>query len=109
MSYWIRSQIIKHACIAMNDIVGNTEVLKKLQPEDFVTDLFGLPTVTDIIRELDKPGRDPRPEFKTANFKDDVQSLKDLKVGMKLSFHYQVLLMKFLNWLDALLNLQKIV
>ena len=68
----------------MNDIVGDTEVLQKLKPEDFVTDSFGLPTITDIISELDKPGRDPRPEFKTANFKDDVQSLKDLKVGMIL-------------------------
>lgn len=83
-AYPVVSSIVEHASIAMNDIVGNTEVLKKLKPEDFVTDIFGLPTVTDIISELDKPGRDPRPEFKTANFKDDVQSLKDLKVGMIL-------------------------
>jgi len=83
-AYPVVNSIVEHACIAMNDIVGNTEVLKKLKPENFVTDLFGLPTVTDIISELDKPGRDPRPEFKTANFKDDVQSLKDLKVGMIL-------------------------
>jgi uncharacterized protein len=83
-AYPVVNSIVAHACIAMNDIVGNTEILKKLKPEDFVTDQFGLPTVTDIISELDKPGRDPRPEFKTANFKDDVQSLKDLKVGMIL-------------------------
>jgi uncharacterized protein len=83
-AYPVVNAIVEHAGIAMNDIVGNTEVLKKLTPEDFVTDLFGLPTVTDIISELDKPGRDPRPEFKTANFKDDVQSIKDLKVGMIL-------------------------
>ena len=83
-AYPVVNSIIEHTCTAMNDIVGNTEVLKNLKPEDFVTDLFGLPTVTDIISELDKPGRDPRPEFKTANFKDDVQSLKDLKVGMIL-------------------------
>ena len=83
-AYPVVNSIIKYTCTAMNDIVGNTEVLKKLNPEDFVTDLFGLPTITDIISELDKPGRDPRPEFKTANFKDDVQSLKDLKVGMIL-------------------------
>jgi uncharacterized protein len=83
-AYPVVRAIVEHACIAMNDVVGNTEVLKKLKPEDFVTELFGLPTVTDIISELDKPGRDPRPEFKTANFKDDVQSLKDLKVGMIL-------------------------
>lgn len=83
-AYPIVSSIVQHAGVAMNDIVGNTDVLKQLKPEEFVTDSFGLPTVTDIISELDKPGRDPRPEFKTANFKDDVQSLKDLKVGMIL-------------------------
>jgi protein Tex len=83
-AYPVVNSIVDHARIAMNDIVGNTEVLQKLKPEDFVTDSFGLPTITDIISELDKPGRDPRPEFKTANFKDDVQSLKDLKVGMIL-------------------------
>ncbi|WP_299072100.1 Tex family protein [uncultured Paraglaciecola sp.] len=83
-AYPVVNSIVDHACIAMHDIVGNSEVLTKLNPENFVTDVFGLPTVTDIIRELDKPGRDPRPEFKTANFKDDVQSLKDLKVGMIL-------------------------
>jgi len=83
-AYPVVSAIVEHACIAMNDIVGHTEVLKKLKPEKFITELFGLPTVTDIISELDKPGRDPRPEFKTANFKDDVQSLKDLKIGMVL-------------------------
>ncbi|WP_339720906.1 Tex family protein [uncultured Paraglaciecola sp.] len=83
-AYPVVNSIVAHAGIAMNDIVGNTEVLKKLKPEEFVTDSFGLPTITDIISELDKPGRDPRPEFKTANFKDDVQSLKDLKVGMIL-------------------------
>ena len=83
-AYPVVSSIVEHACIDRKDIVGNTDVLKKLNAEDFVTELFGLPTVTDIISELDKPGRDPRPEFKTANFKDDVQSLKDLKVGMIL-------------------------
>ncbi|MFT2092182.1 Tex family protein [Paraglaciecola sp. 2405UD69-4] len=83
-AYPVVNSIIEHTSIAVNDIVGNSEVLKKLQPEAFVTDQFGLPTITDIIDELDKPGRDPRPEFKTANFKDDVHSLKDLKVGMIL-------------------------
>ena len=83
-AYPVVSSIVEYTCIEMDDIVGNTEVLKKLRPENFVTELFGLPTVIDIISELDKPGRDPRPEFKTANFKDDVQSLKDLKIGMVL-------------------------
>ncbi len=51
---------------------------------DFTSDTFGLPTVTDIIKELDKPGRDPRPEFKTATFKAGVETINDLKVGMIL-------------------------
>ena len=83
-AYPIVNAMVKQASVAVQDIVGNSELLKKLLPEEFVTDKFGLPTVTDIISELDKPGRDPRPEFKTANFKDDVQSLADLKVGMIL-------------------------
>ena len=83
-AYPVVNAIIEQSAVAVNDIVGNTELLKKLKPENFVTEQFGLPTITDIIQELDKPGRDPRPEFKTANFKDDVQSLSDLKVGMIL-------------------------
>jgi uncharacterized protein len=83
-AYPVVKSMIEQSAVAVNDIVGNTELLKKLKPEDFVTEKFGLPTITDIIQELDKPGRDPRPEFKTANFKDDVQSLSDLKVGMIL-------------------------
>ncbi|WP_341502752.1 Tex family protein [Gallaecimonas sp. GXIMD4217] len=65
-------------------LIGNSEVLRKLTPRDFVDEQFGLPTVTDIIRELDKPGRDPRPEFKTASFAEGVETLKDLKPGMVL-------------------------
>lgn len=83
-AYPIVQSMIKSATIAVNDIVGNTEVLKKLKPEDYVSAQFGLPTVTDIISELHKPGRDPRPEFKTANFNENVHSLSDLKVGMIL-------------------------
>lgn len=83
-AYPIVQNIVKHAAVAVNDIVGNTELLCKLKPEEFVTEQFGLPTVTDIISELTKPGRDPRPEFKTANFNENVHSLNDLKVGMIL-------------------------
>lgn len=83
-AYPVVKSIILQTTVAVNDIVGNSDILRKLKPEDFVTEQFGLPTVTDIISELDKPGRDPRPEFKTANFKEDVQSLSDLKVGMIL-------------------------
>jgi protein Tex len=65
-------------------LIGNTKTLKSLSPAAFVDDKFGLPTVTDILAELDKPGRDPRPAFKTATFNDAVHTLNDLKVGMVL-------------------------
>ena len=59
-------------------------MLRTLKPQTFVDDTFGVPTVNDILRELEKPGRDPRPDFKTAVFKDGVETLKDLKPGMLL-------------------------
>jgi uncharacterized protein len=65
-------------------LIGNTKTLKSLSPAQFVDETFGLPTVTDILLELDKPGRDPRPAFKTATFNDAVHTLNDLKVGMVL-------------------------
>ena len=80
--------VVKAMCekqnIAMSGILGNSEVLNALVANDYVTDKFGLPTVNDIIKELDKPGRDPRPEFKTAQFKAGVETINDLKVGMVL-------------------------
>ena len=66
------------------DIIGDSAFLKGLKPQDYVTDKFGLPTISDIIKELDKPGRDPRPEFKTASLKDGVETIKDLKEDMIL-------------------------
>jgi uncharacterized protein len=65
-------------------LVGNAEIVRQLRPQTFVDDTFGLPTVTDILRELEKPGRDPRPAFKAAVFKEGVETLKDLKKGMIL-------------------------
>ncbi|WP_406665606.1 Tex family protein [Gallaecimonas sp. GXIMD1310] len=65
-------------------LIGHADVLKKLRPGDFVDEQFGLPTVSDILKELEKPGRDPRPEFKTASFADGVETLADLKPGMVL-------------------------
>ncbi|MCD9140911.1 Tex family protein [Streptomyces albireticuli] len=65
-------------------LIGNTAVLRSLRPETFVDDSFGLPTVTDILRELEKPGRDPRPAFRTATFKDGVEKIGDLTPGMIL-------------------------
>ncbi|MGW5179529.1 Tex family protein [Streptomyces sp. NPDC004082] len=65
-------------------LIGNTGVLRSLKPADFVDDKFGLPTVTDILRELEKPGRDPRPAFRTATFKEGVEKISDLSSGMVL-------------------------
>jgi protein Tex len=65
-------------------LIGNAEIVRQLKPQAFVDDHFGLPTVTDILRELEKPGRDPRPAFKAAVFKEGVETLKDLKPGMVL-------------------------
>ena len=65
-------------------LIGNAEIVRQLKPQAFVDDTFGLPTVTDILRELEKPGRDPRPAFKAAVFREGVETLKDLKPGMIL-------------------------
>jgi uncharacterized protein len=65
-------------------LIGNADIVRQLKPQNFVDDTFGLPTVTDILRELEKPGRDPRPAFKAAVFKEGVETLKDLKRGMIL-------------------------
>lgn len=69
---------------SVNDLIGNVSYLKSLDPKVFVDERFGLPTVTDILAELEKPGRDPRPEFKTADFKDGVEKVSDLEAGMTL-------------------------
>jgi len=61
-----------------------TSALRQLEPEAFTDAAFGVPTVTDILRELEKPGRDPRPAFKTASFREGVEKLEDLKPGMVL-------------------------
>lgn len=65
-------------------VIGDASFLRKLAANDYVDDKFGLPTVTDILKELEKPGRDPRPEFKTAAFKEGVETMEDLKPGMIL-------------------------
>ena len=68
----------------IRSLIGDSGFLKRLDPKRFTDETFGLPTVTDILQELDKPGRDPRPEFKTATFQDGVEDLKDLQPGMIL-------------------------
>lgn len=65
-------------------VIGNSSFLKSINPAEFADEHFGIPTISDILKELDKPGRDPRPEFKTAQFKDGVETMADLKPGMQL-------------------------
>ncbi|MFE2722289.1 Tex family protein [Kitasatospora sp. NPDC059327] len=68
----------------LRGLIGNSTALRALRPGDFADDTFGIPTVTDILGELDKPGRDPRPAFRTATFKEGVDKIGDLEVGMVL-------------------------
>ncbi|MFM2423193.1 MAG: hypothetical protein RL291_1723 [Pseudomonadota bacterium] len=65
-------------------MIGDRVFLKSLKPKDYATETFGVPTITDILNELEKPGRDPRPEFKTAEFMDGVEKIDDLRPGMQL-------------------------
>lgn len=83
-SYSIVEKIGSSSKKKVADMMGDRSFLMKLNPADFIDEKFGLPTVTDILSELEKPGRDPRPEFKTAEFKDGIESMKDLKDGMLL-------------------------
>ena len=68
----------------LKSIIGDRAFLKSLKPAEFASAEFGIPTVTDILAELEKPGRDPRPEFKTASFQEGVDKISDLKPGMQL-------------------------
>jgi uncharacterized protein len=83
-AYPVVRRIIEAAKTDIKGLIGNAPVLRALSPKNFVDDRFGLPTVADILRELEKPGRDPRPAFKAAVFMDGVETLNDLKPGMVL-------------------------
>jgi protein Tex len=83
-AYPVVRRIVDAAKIDIKGLIGNGTVLRALSPKSFVDDTFGLPTVTDILRELEKPGRDPRPAFKAATFMEGVETLTDLKPGMVL-------------------------
>jgi uncharacterized protein len=83
-AYPLVEKILQSTGREMKTIMGDSLFLKKLNPGDFADEKFGLPTVTDILKELDKPGRDPRPEFRTAEFRDGVEDLKDLQPDMVL-------------------------
>ena len=83
-SYSVVERIVAKTGLPVPELIGKTPVLRALRPEDFSDATFGVPTVKDILAELEKPGRDPRPEFKTATFKEGVESLSDLQPGMML-------------------------
>ncbi|MDQ2079871.1 Tex family protein [Xanthobacteraceae bacterium Astr-EGSB] len=83
-SYPVVRRIIAATKSDIKVLIGNSEVLRNVKPKEFVDDTFGLPTVTDILRELEKPGRDPRPAFKAAVFKEGVEKIDDLRRGMIL-------------------------
>ena len=83
-AYPVVEKIVKACGRQIGQLIGDASTLRGLKLEAFTDERFGLPTVKDIVRELEKPGRDPRPEFKAARFADGVEDLKDLKVGMVL-------------------------
>ncbi|MGB6275005.1 MAG: Tex family protein, partial [Rhodococcus sp. (in: high G+C Gram-positive bacteria)] len=83
-AYPVVRRIVGKAGVGVREVIGNTTLLRSLDPAEFADDRFGLPTVTDIISELEKPGRDPRPEFKTATFAAGIEKVADLKPGMTL-------------------------
>ncbi|MFD2182475.1 Tex family protein [Rhodoplanes azumiensis] len=83
-AYPVVRRILQATKSDIKALIGNAATLRGLQPKSFVDETFGLPTVTDILKELEKPGRDPRPAFKTAEFKEGVETLDDLEPGMIL-------------------------
>lgn len=83
-SYALVESIARKNQRQVSELLGDSAFLASIKPQDYVTEQFGVPTITDILRELDKPGRDPRPEFRTAEFKEGVDTIKDLEPGMIL-------------------------
>ncbi len=83
-AYPVVRRILDRTGTGIRELIGNARTLQSLKPAEFVDDTFGLPTVTDILAELEKPGRDPRPAFKTATFAEGVEKIADLKPGMRL-------------------------
>jgi uncharacterized protein len=83
-AYPVVRRIVERTGKAVGELIGDSAALRRLDPADFTDERFGLPTVRDILAELEKPGRDPRPEFRTAALKDGVETLADLKPEMVL-------------------------
>ncbi|MBP6353304.1 MAG: RNA-binding transcriptional accessory protein [Acinetobacter sp.] len=83
-SYALVEKIVAAKATTVKDIIGNTEIIRQVDAAAFVDDKFGLPTIQDVLAELEKPGRDPRPEFRTAKFRDDITDVNQLTEGMQL-------------------------
>ncbi|WP_020414039.1 Tex family protein [Microbulbifer variabilis] len=83
-SYIVVKRIAEKSSREINSLIGDSAFLRRLNPADYTDEKFGVPTVTDIIAELEKPGRDPRPEFRTARFEEGVEEIKDLRPAMVL-------------------------
>ncbi|CAG8999977.1 MAG: Protein YhgF [Candidatus Celerinatantimonas neptuna] len=83
-SYLLVEKFIEKSGHNIHKLIGNSTVLHRFDPKAFTDAQYGLPTVTDVLTELEKPGRDPRGQFKTAQFKDGVENMGDLKIGMRL-------------------------
>ena len=83
-AYSVVRRILAATKSQLGALIGNTPILRQLEPEAFTDAVFGVPTVTDILSELEKPGRDPRPVFKTASFREGVEKFEDVKPGMVL-------------------------
>lgn len=81
-AYAVVERIVRKTGQPMQSLIGQT--LKGISPSDFIDERFGLPTVKDILKELEKPGRDPRPEFTSATFEEGIESIADLRIGMQL-------------------------
>lgn len=84
-AYPVVEAIIKDTGKSIRDLIGQGQILRNLDPAKYTNENFGLPTVTDILKELEKPGRDPRPEFKSVEFKSGVEKISDLEPGMRLN------------------------
>lgn len=83
-SYSLAESIAKHSSLPVEQIIGDTSFLRAVKPEEFTTPRFGIYTVRDILSELEKPGRDPRPEFKVARLRTEIKTIDDLEEGMQL-------------------------
>ncbi|WP_130803693.1 Tex family protein [Acinetobacter ihumii] len=83
-SYGLVEKIVAAKATTLKDIIGNSEIIRQVKADEFVDDKFGLPTIQDVLAELEKPGRDPRPEFRTAKFREDITEVAQLTEGIQL-------------------------